>query len=100
MIRIKLRNHVIWELVLWATSQGTWKGSLVPNTKNHASCEQNPWLPWMSLNPVNQCPAEIGKGDSFDLFFSLTIILCAHVALVQEEHKAKHGFKPIVLSTE
>lgn len=32
--------------------------------------------------------------------FSLTIIPCTHVTLIQEEHKGKHGLKPIVLSIE
>lgn len=32
--------------------------------------------------------------------FSLTIIPCAHVTLIQEEHKGKHRLEPIVLSIE
>lgn len=43
--------------------------ALLPNRKNCASYEQNLWLLWMSLNPINRCLVGGWKGDFFDLFF-------------------------------
>lgn len=72
--------------------------ALLPNTKNHISYEQNLWLLWMRVNPVNRWLVGGGKRDFSGLLFSPTVTPRAHVVLVQEEHRAPRGLKLMVLS--
>lgn len=94
-VKIKLWNHVY----CGQPHRAPGEVALLPDTENHASCEQNLWLLWMSLNPVNWYLVGGGKGDFFDLLFSTTVTPCAHMVLVQE-HRAPRGLKPMVSSIE